>query len=199
MFQVNFRGSKGYGKKFWIAGFKEWGGKMQDDITDGVRWLISEKIADPSRIAIYGSSFGGFSALHGLFTRPDLYQCGASYSGFTNLYTYLKDIPPYFRPYQQMYYETVGNPETDADYFRAVSPVFHTDKIKVPVLIAQGARDPRVNMNETNQFVKELKKRNVPVTYILKEDEGHFFRNIDNRLEFYKELEIFLDKNLSRR
>lgn len=199
VFQVNFRGSKGYGKKFWIAGFKEWGGKMQDDITDGVRWLISEKIADPSRIAIYGSSFGGFSALHGLFTRPDLYQCGASYSGFTNLYTYLKDIPPYFRPYQQMYYETVGNPETDADYFRAVSPVFHTDKIKVPVLIAQGARDPRVNMNETNQFVKELKKRNVPVTYILKEDEGHFFRNIDNRLEFYKELEIFLDKNLSRR
>jgi dipeptidyl aminopeptidase/acylaminoacyl peptidase len=98
-----------------------------------------------------------------------------------------------------MFYETVGNPETDADYFREVSPVFHTDKIKVPVLIAQGARDPRVNMNETNQFVKELKKRNVPVTYILKEGEGHFFRNIDNRLEFYKELEIFLDKNLSRK
>ncbi|SDM54656.1 Dipeptidyl aminopeptidase/acylaminoacyl peptidase [Daejeonella rubra] len=199
VFQVNFRGSKGYGKKFWIAGFKEWGGKMQDDITDGVRWLISEQIADSSRIAIYGSSFGGFSALHGLISRPDLYQCGASYSGFTNLFTYLKDIPPYFRPYQQMYYETVGNPETDADYFRAVSPVFHTDKIKVPVLIAQGARDPRVNMNETNQFVKELKKRKVPVTYILKEDEGHFFRNIENRLEFYRELEIFLDKNLSRK
>lgn len=199
VFQVNFRGSKGYGKKFWIAGFKEWGGKMQDDITDGIRWLISEQIADSARIAIYGSSFGGFSALHGLFSRPNLYQCGASHSGFTNLFTYLKDIPPYFRPYQQMYYETVGNPETDADYFRAVSPVFHTDKIKVPVLIAQGARDPRVNMNETNQFVKELKKRKVPVTYLLKEDEGHFFRNIENRLEFYRELEIFLDKNLSRK
>jgi dipeptidyl aminopeptidase/acylaminoacyl peptidase len=199
VFQVNFRGTKGYGKKFWTAGFKEWGGKMQDDITDGVRWLISEKIADPKRIAIYGYSFGGFSALHGLFSRPDLYQCGASYSGFTNLYTYLKDIPPYFRPYQQMYYETVGNPEKDSEYFRAVSPVFHTDKIKVPVLIAQGARDPRVNMNETNQFVKELKKKNVPVTYILKEDEAHYFRNIDNRLEFYRELEVFLDKNLSRK
>ncbi len=199
VFQVNFRGSKGYGKKFWTAGFKEWGGKMQDDITDGVGWLISENIADPSRIAIYGSSFGGFSALHGLITQTDLYRCGASHSGFTNLFTYLKDIPPYFRPYQQMFYETVGNPETDADYFREVSPVFHTDKIKVPVLIAQGAKDPRVNMNETNQFVKELKKRNVPVTYILKEDEGHFFRNINNRLEFYKELELFLDKNLSRK
>jgi dipeptidyl aminopeptidase/acylaminoacyl peptidase len=197
VFQVNFRGTKGYGKKFWTAGFKEWGGKMQNDITDGVLWLISEKIADPKRIGIYGFSFGGFSALHGLFSRPDLYQCGASYSGFTNLFAYLKDIPPYFRPYQQMYHEMVGNPELDSEYFRAVSPVFHTDRIKVPVLIAQGARDPRVNMNETNQFVKELKKKNVPVTYLLKEDEGHYFRNFENRLEFYRELEVFLDKNLS--
>ena len=198
VFQVNFRGSKGYGKEFWIAGFKEWGARMQDDITDGVQWLIEQKIADPSRIGIYGFSFGGFSALHGLMSVPDLYRCGASYSGFTNLFTYFKDIPPYFRPYLQMYYETVGNPETDADYFRAVSPVFHTDKIKVPVLIAQGGRDPRVNMNETHQFVKELKKRKVPVTYIFKEGEGHVFRNNENRLEFYKKLEIFLDQNLSR-
>lgn len=198
VFQVNFRGSKGYGKDFWIAGFKEWGAKMQDDITDGVHWLVKQKIADPSRIGIYGFSFGGFSALHGLMSSPELYRCGASYSGFTNLFTYFKDIPPYFRPYLQMYYETVGNPETDADYFRAASPVFHTDKIKVPVLIAQGARDPRVNMNETHQFVKELKKKKVPVTYIFKEGEGHVFRNNENRLEFYKKLEIFLDQNLSR-
>lgn len=196
VFQVNYRGSKGYGKKFWIAGFKEWGGRMQDDITDGVRWLIAKQVADPTRIGIYGSSFGGFSALHGLCFQPDLYQCGASYSGLTNLFTYLKDIPPYYRPYLQMYYETVGNPEADADYFRSVSPVFHTDKIRSPVLIAQGARDPRVNMNETNQFVKELKKRKVPVTYILKENEGHFFRNAENKLEFYRELEKFLAKNL---
>jgi dipeptidyl aminopeptidase/acylaminoacyl peptidase len=198
VFQVNFRGSKGYGKDFWIAGFKEWGAKMQDDITDGVHWLVKQKIADPARIGIYGFSFGGFSALHGLMSSPELYRCGASYSGFTNLFTYFKDIPPYFRPYLQMYYETVGNPETDADYFRAASPVFHTDKIKVPVLIAQGGRDPRVNMNETHQFVKELKKKKVPVTYIFKEGEGHVFRNNENRLEFYKKLEIFLDQNLSR-
>ncbi|WP_276345712.1 S9 family peptidase [Daejeonella sp. JGW-45] len=196
VFQVNFRGSKGYGKEFWIAGFKEWGGKMQNDITDGVRWLISEKIADSTRIGIYGSSFGGYSALHGLCFQPDLYKCGASYSGLTNLFTYLKDIPPYYRPYLQMFYETVGNPEADADYFRAVSPVFHTDKIRSPVLIAQGSRDPRVNMNETNQFVKELKKREVPVTYILKEGEGHFFKKPENKLEFYRELEKFLEKNL---
>ncbi len=198
VFQVNFRGSKGYGKDFWIAGFKEWGAKMQDDITDGVHWLVKQKIADPARIGIFGFSFGGFSALHGLMSSPELYRCGASYSGFTNLFTYFKDIPPYFRPYLQMYYETVGNPETDADYFRAASPVFHTDKIKVPVLIAQGGRDPRVNMNETHQFVKELKKKKVPVTYIFKEGEGHVFRNNENRLEFYKKLEIFLDQNLSR-
>ncbi|WP_245803506.1 S9 family peptidase [Daejeonella lutea] len=196
VFQVNFRGSKGYGKKFWIAGFKEWGGKMQDDITDGVRWLITKKVADPNRIGIYGSSFGGYSALHGLCFQSELYKCGASYSGLTNLFTYMKDIPPYYRPYVQMYYETVGNPEVDADYFRAVSPVFHTDKIRSPVLIAQGGKDPRVNMNETNQFVQELKKRKVPVTYILKENEGHFFRNAENKLEFYRELEKFLDKNL---
>jgi dipeptidyl aminopeptidase/acylaminoacyl peptidase len=194
--QLNYRGSTGYGKAFWIAGFKEWGGKIQEDITDGTKWLIKSKIADPKRIAIYGGSFGGFSALHGLCFNPDLYVCGASYSGVINLFSYLKGIPPYYRPYQKMYYEMVGNPETDGDYFRRSSPVFHTDKIKVPVLIAQGSKDPRVNVNETNQFVKELKKRQIEVTYILKEDESHFFRKPENKIEFYKELETFLSKNL---
>ena len=197
VFQVNFRGSTGYGKSFWIAGFKEWGGKIQEDITDGVKWLISEGIADPKRIGIYGSSFGGFSALHGLCFNPDLYRCGASYSGLTNLFTYLKGIPPYYKPYQQMYFEMVGDPEKDADYFRNTSPIFHTDKIKVPVLIAQGTKDPRVNVNETNQFVKELKKRKIPVTYILKEDERHYFKKPENRIEFYQQLEKFLVRNLN--
>lgn len=197
VFQVNFRGSTGYGKEFWTAGFKEWGRKIQYDITDGVRWLIRENIADSSRIAIYGSSFGGFSALNGICFEPGLYRCAASYSGITNLFTYLKDIPPYYRPYLQMFYETVGDPKADADYFRAVSPIFHTDRIKAPVLIAQGTKDPRVNMNETNQFVKELKNRKVPVTYIVKDGEGHFFRNAQNKLDFYKELEKFLDQNLA--
>ena len=198
VFQPNFRGSTGYGKAFWIAGFKEWGGKIQDDITDGVKWLISEGIADPDRIGIYGSSFGGFSALHGLCFNPDLYRCGASYSGLTNLFTYLKGIPPYYKPFQQMYFEMVGNPETDADYFRNTSPIFHAGQIKVPVLIAQGAKDPRVNVNETNQFVKELKKNNIPVTYILKPDERHFFTKPENRIEFYRQLETFLENNLNK-
>ncbi|HEY1025964.1 MAG TPA: prolyl oligopeptidase family serine peptidase, partial [Sphingobacteriaceae bacterium] len=112
---------------------------------------------------------------------------------------HLKGVPPYYKPYLQMYYEMVGNPETNADYFRNVSPVFHANRIKAPVLIAQGAKDSRVNISEVNQFVKELKKRSVPVTYILKENEAHFFRNQENRLEFYQQLEQFLDSNLKQK
>jgi dipeptidyl aminopeptidase/acylaminoacyl peptidase len=196
VFQMNFRGSTGYGKEFWTAGFKKWGTDMQNDITDGVKWLIDENIADPERIAIYGSSFGGYSALHGLCFQPKLYACGASYSGLTNLFTYMKSTPPYVKPSLEMYYEMVGDPERDADYFRAVSPVFHTDKIQVPVLIAQGGKDPRINVNGTNQFVKELKKRQVPVSYLLKDEERHTFKNQANRREFYRKLEELLTNNI---
>lgn len=199
VFQPNFRGSTGYGKQFWIAGFKEWGGKMQQDITDGVKWLIREGIADKDRIAIYGSGFGGFSALYGLCFHPDLYNCGASYSGLFNLFTYIKDVPSYYKPYLQMMYEIVGNPEKDAHYFRSVSPIFHTDKIQDPVLIAQGAKDPRANLNEINQFVKELKERNIPISYVLKENEGYYFKKQENRIEFYQKLEKFLADNLKKK
>jgi dipeptidyl aminopeptidase/acylaminoacyl peptidase len=198
VFQVNFTGSRGYGKAFWIGGFKKWGTDIQNDITDGVRWLISEGIADPKRIAIYGSGFGGFSALNGLVSHPDLYACGASQSGIINLFTYLKSVPPYYKPTLQMYYEMVGNPEAETDYFRAVSPVFHAASIKDPVLIAQDTRDQRVNVNETNQFVRELKKRKVPVTYIAKENQQYNFRNPENRMEFYRQLEQFFEKNLRK-
>ena len=197
VFQPNFRGSIGYGKKFWIAGFKEWGNNVQNDITDGVRWLIEKKIADKNRIAIYGSNFGGFSALYGLCFHPDLYACGISYSGLINLFTYIKDAPSYYKPIMQSYYERVGNPEKDAEYFRRVSPVFNIDKIEDPVLIAQGAKDNRANINEVNEFVRKLKNRGVPITYILKEDEGYFFKRQENRIEFYRSLEKFLADNLN--
>lgn len=196
VFQMNFRGSSGYGKAFWSAGFKQWGGRIQQDITDGVHWLIKEGIADPKRIGIYGFSFGGYSALWGLCNQPDLYACGVSYSGLSNLYSYLKAIPPYYRPYRLMIEEMVGSPETDGDYLRQASPIFHADRIKAPLLIVQGLKDKRVNVNETEQLVKELRKRNVPVTYLLKENEGHVFRNEENRLEFYERLEKFLETNL---
>ncbi|MBD3749778.1 MAG: S9 family peptidase [Sphingobacteriales bacterium] len=196
VFQMNFRGSSGYGKAFQTAGYKQWGTKVQDDITDGVEWLIKEKIADPKRIGIYGFSFGGYSALNQIIYHPNLYQCAASYSGFINLFTYLKGFPAYYKPYQQMLNEIVGNPESDVEELKYASPIFQIDKIKMPTLIAQGAKDPRVNVNETNQFVKELRKHNQNVNYLLKEDEGHYFNDPKNRLEFYQKLEIFLNKYL---
>jgi dipeptidyl aminopeptidase/acylaminoacyl peptidase len=196
VFQVNFRGSAGYGKAFRTAGFKQVGGKIQQDITDGVRWLIANKIANPKKIAIFGGSFGGFSALYGVSFHPELYNCAIVKYGLINFFTYLKDVPPFVKPYLKMTYEMVGNPETDADQLRAISPVFHTDKIKSPLLIFQGAKDPRANISELNQFVRELKKRNVPVTYRLKENERAFFRSEHNRMEMYAEIETFLSANM---
>lgn len=194
--QMNYRGSTGYGKAFMKASNKEWGGKVQDDITDGVEWLISEGIADPNRIGICGFSFGGYCALSGVVQHPGLYRCAVSYSGLTNLFTFLKDIPPYLEPIQQMIYNAVGHPEKDADYLRAVSPIFHTGDIKAPLLIAQGEKDPRVNVSETTQFVQKLRENGVAVNYIIKKDEGHRFRKEENRLHFYAELEKFLAENL---
>jgi len=168
VFQVNYRGSTGYGKAFFSAGFKQVGGKMQDDITDGVKWLIDQKIANPKKIAIYGSGFGGFSALYGASFHPGLYNCVAVQNGLINLFTYVRDIPPFYKAMLSMRYEMVGNPETDADQFRAISPVFNTDKIKAPLLFVQTPRDPHANMSELYQFITELKKRGVPVTFINK-------------------------------
>ncbi len=196
VFQVNYRGSTGYGKEFWSAGFKEWGGKIQDDITDGVRWLINEGIVDSARIGIYGAGFGGYSALHGACFNSGLYACAASYSGFTNLFTYLKEIPPHLKPYLQMYYEIIGNPEVEPDMIKTMSPVFHSEHIKIPVFIAQGGKDGWSAVNETNQFVQKLRKRKIPVTYILREEEGRYFRNEDNRIQFYQALGDFFDKYL---
>jgi len=196
VFQVNYRGSTGYGKAFYSAGLKQAGGKIQDDITDGVKWLISQKIADPKKVAIFGGGFGGFSALYGISYHPDLYNCAVVQYGLINFFTYIKDVPPYFKPRLQMMYEMIGNPETDAEQLRAISPVFHTDKIKAPLLIFQGARDETANISELNQFVRELKKQNVPVTYYLKQNERKFFRNEHNRMEMYAEIEKFLGNNM---
>jgi dipeptidyl aminopeptidase/acylaminoacyl peptidase len=196
VFQVNYRGSTGYGKAFFSAGFKQAGGKIQDDITDGVNWLISKKIANPKKIAIFGGGFGGFSALYGVSFHPELYNCVVVQYGLINFFTYIKDVPPYMKPRLKMMYEMIGNPESDAERLRAISPVFHTDKIKVPLLIFQGARDETANISELNQFVRELKKQNVPVFYYLKPDERKFFKNEHNRMEMYAEIEKFLDNNM---
>lgn len=195
--QPNYRGSTGYGKEFWSAGFGEWGGKIQDDITDGVDYLIKKGIVNANRVGIFGYSFGGYCALYGACFHSDIYKCAASYSGITNLFTYLKEVPPYYKPHLQMYYEMIGNPEKRSEYFRAVSPVFHTDKIKGPIFIAQGGKDDRGNVNETNQMVRELKSKNIAINYFLKEKEGHYFKDEQSRLELYRQLEAFFENNLS--
>jgi dipeptidyl aminopeptidase/acylaminoacyl peptidase len=196
VFQVNYRGSAGYGKAFRKAGFKQVGGKIQDDITDGVHWLIDNKIANPKKIAIFGGGFGGFSALYGVSFHPGVYNCAVVKYGLINFFTYLKDAPAFYKPFLKMTYEMIGDPEKDAEQLRAISPVFHTDKIKSPLLIFQGAKDPRANISELNQFVRELNKRNVPVIYRLKENERAFFRSEHNRMEMYAEIEKFLDTNM---
>ncbi|MFA4867144.1 MAG: prolyl oligopeptidase family serine peptidase [Pedobacter sp.] len=199
VFQVNFRGSSGYGKSFVAAGFKEWGGKIQDDIDDGVKWLIDHKIADPKRVALYGTGLGGYIALNGLCLSKDTYACAVSNSGVINLFTYLKSIPPYRKPILQMYYEIIGNPLTDIDKLRQVSPLFMSDKINAPILLAQDIKDPNNNSGETMQFVKNLKKRNVSVTYI--ENDGDIFvgKNEAIRHRFYTSLDEFLEFNLKRK
>ena len=196
--QVNYRGSTGYGRKFWEASFKQWGYSMQDDITDGVEWLVKEGIADPKRICIYGGSYGGYATLAGLVGTPDLYACGVDYVGVSNLFTFMNTIPPYWKPFLGMMHEMVGDPEKDKERLAAASPALHADRIKAPLLIAQGARDPRVNKDESDQMVAALKARGIDVPYIVKDNEGHGFHNEENQLAFYEAMEAFLAKYIGK-
>jgi prolyl oligopeptidase PreP (S9A serine peptidase family) len=195
--QMNFRGSTGYGRTFWEASFGQWGLKMQDDITDGVQWLIAQGIADPKRVAIYGASYGGYATLAGVTSTPELYAAAVDYVGVSNLFTFMETIPPYWKPLLPKFHEMVGDPKKDEARMRATSPVFHADRIKTPLMIAQGARDPRVNKNESDQVVAALKQRGVAVEYIVKDNEGHGFRNEENQFEFYGAMEKFLRQHLA--
>jgi dipeptidyl aminopeptidase/acylaminoacyl peptidase len=198
VFQMNYRGSTGYGRAFWEKSFKQWGKAMQDDITDGVSWLIKEGIADPKCVGIYGGSYGGYATLAGVTFTPDLYAAAVDYVGVSNLFTFMKTIPPYWKPYLSMMYEMVGDPEKDKELLRAASPVFHVNTIKTPLFIAQGANDPRVNKDESDQMVDALKKRGVEVQYMVKENEGHGFHNEENQFDFYGAMELFFRKHLVR-
>ena len=197
--QVNFRGSTGYGRKFWEASFKQWGKTMQDDVTDGVQWLIKQGIADPKRIAIYGGSYGGYATLAGVTYTPDLYAAAVDYVGISNLFTFMKTIPPYWKPFLDQMHEMVGDPEKDRDLFTAMSPALNADKIKTPLFVAQGAQDPRVNKAESDQIVQSLRKRGVDVEYMVKDNEGHGFSNEENRFALYEATEAFLAKHLKQK
>ena len=194
--QMNFRGSVGYGRKFWEASFKQWGLAMQDDITDGVKWLIAEGVADPKRIAIYGASYGGYATLMGITKDPTLYAAAVDYVGVSNLFTFMKSIPPYWKPFLEMMTAMVGDAERDRAQLTATSPALNADRIKTPLLIAQGAKDPRVVKSESDQMVEALRKRGVAVDYMVKDNEGHGFRNQENQFEFYGEMEKFLARHL---
>jgi dipeptidyl aminopeptidase/acylaminoacyl peptidase len=195
--QMNFRGSTGYGKAFWESSFKKWGREMQDDITDGTLMLIDKGIADPERIAIYGGSYGGYATLMGLVKEPELYAAGVDYVGVSNMFTFMKTIPPYWEPMLEMFYEMCGNPVSDSLMLREVSPVYHVDKITAPLFIAQGRNDPRVNVDESDQMVEAMQARGIAVEYLVKDNEGHGFRNEENRFEFYRAMENFLNAHMS--
>ncbi|MFT9817839.1 S9 family peptidase [Lysinibacillus sp. NPDC056185] len=196
--QMNFRSSTGYGKEFLEAGNKQWGLKIQDDITDGVQWVIDQGIADPKRIGIYGASFGGYATLAGITYTPDLYAAAVDYVGISNIFTLLNTIPPYWETARKQYYERIGHPENDKELLTAASPVFHADKIKTPLFVAQGANDPRVNKAESDQIVEALRARGVDVEYMVKDNEGHVFQNEENRIEFYNTMLKFLDSHLKK-
>ncbi|MFT4521978.1 MAG: dipeptidyl aminopeptidase/acylaminoacyl peptidase [Bacteroidia bacterium] len=195
--QMNFRGSTGYGRAFWEASFKQWGQAMQNDISDGVKWLVEQKIADPNRIAIYGASYGGYATLAGVTFTPDLYTCAIDYVGVSNLFTFMETVPPYWTQYLAMLHEMVGDPVKDKAMLAAYSPALHADQIKTPLFIAQGANDQRVKKSESDQMVKALQDRGVVVEYMVKDNEGHGFHNEENRYEFYAAMEAFLNKHMA--
>ena len=197
--QVNYRGSTGYGRAFWEKGFKQWGKNMQNDLTDAAKWLVDEGIADPKRIAIYGASYGGYAALAGMAFTPDVYAAGISFVGPSSLFTLLETVPPYWEPMRKMNYEMIGDPEKEKELLTEASPLYSADKIKSPLLIAQGANDPRVKKAESDQIVEALKKRGIDVPYVVKGNEGHGFGNEENRLYFYRAVERFLAKHLGGR
>ena len=198
---VNYRGSIGFGKSFVNAGDAEWAGKMHEDLIDAVEWAVREKIADPAKVAIYGASYGGYATLVGLTLTPERFACGVDIVGPSNLITLLESIPPYWKAFFEDMAHRVGDPRTDAGraHLMQRSPLSHVEHIKRPLLIAQGANDPRVKQAEADQIVAAMREKNLPVTYVLYPDEGHGFARPQNRLSFYAITEAFLSQYLGGR
>ena len=198
---VNFRGSTGFGKEFINAGNKEWAGKMHDDLIDAVDWAVKSRVADPDRVAIMGGSYGGYATLVGMTMTPDKFACGVDIVGPSNIVTLLKTIPPYWAPMIQMFKDRVGDHTTEEgrEFLNRLSPLSHVDNIKKPLLIGQGANDPRVKQSESDQIVKAMKEKKIPVTYVLFPDEGHGFARPQNNLSFFAVTDVFLARHLGGR
>lgn len=198
---VNFRGSTGFGKGFLNAANKQWGLKMHDDLIDAVNWAVDQGIAQADKIAIMGGSYGGYATLAGLTFTPEVFACGVDIVGPSNLETLLSTIPPYWAPLVKIFHERMGDPSTEEGLalLRAASPLYKADKIVRPLLIAQGANDPRVKQSESDQIVAAMKAAGIPVTYVLYPDEGHGFARPENNIAFYAIAENFLAECLGGR
>jgi dipeptidyl aminopeptidase/acylaminoacyl peptidase len=197
--QVNYRGSTGYGKDFLNAGDREWGARMHDDLLDTVAWVIEQGYAEPERIAIYGGSYGGYAALVGATFSPDAFRCAIDVVGPSDLRTLIRSIPPYWAPLVAQFHQRVGNPDTEPDFLWSRSPLSRVDAIRIPMLIAQGANDPRVKKEESEQIVAAMTERGIPHRYLVFEDEGHGFRKPENNLAFHAAAEEFLAEHLGGR
>jgi dipeptidyl aminopeptidase/acylaminoacyl peptidase len=197
--QVNFRGSTGYGKQFVLAGDREWGGKMQQDLTDAVNWAVSNGYADRSRIAIMGASYGGYAALAGAAFTPDVYACAIDMFGPSNLETLVENSPQYWRPQIEQLYRSIGDPGKDEAFMRSRSPLFSVDNIKIPILIAQGGNDVRVTPQESEQIVGAMQEKGLYVDYMFFPNAGHGFNMTKDYLSFYTEAENFLSKYIGGR
>ncbi len=197
--QINFRGSTGYGKAFLNAGDREWAGRMHDDLIDGKRWLVQQGYADARRVGIMGGSYGGYATLVGLAFTPDEFAAGVDIVGPSNIVTLLQSIPPYWESLRATFRRRVGNEETEQEFLRSRSPLFRAENIRAPLLIGQGANDPRVKQAESEQIVEAMRRANRPVEYIVYTDEGHGFARPANRLHFYAKAEEFLARHLGGR
>ncbi len=196
--QINYRGSGGYGKEFWLAGSKQIGRKMLNDLEDGVAYAKTLGFIDGDKVGIYGASYGGLATLGSLVKAPDLYMCGIDYVGVSNLFTFFKSFPPYWKPFLAQVYEQwydENDPE-DIEIMKRVSPALNVGKITKPLFVVQGANDPRVNIDESDQVVENLRKRGVDVPYMVKYNEGHGFGHEENRIELYECMVGFFAKHL---
>ena len=198
---VNFRGSTGFGKGFINASNKEWAGKMHDDLIDAVDWAVKEGIADPKRIAIMGGSYGGYATLVGLTFTPDTFACGVDIVGPSNLMTLIESVPPYWQPMIEVFATRMGDHRTEEGraLLKERSPLTYVDRIEKPLLIGQGANDPRVKQAESDQIVQAMQEKEIPVTYVLYPDEGHGFARPENNLSFFAVAEAFLAENIGGR
>lgn len=197
--QVNYRGSTGYGKAFLNAGNREWAGKMHQDLIDGVEWLTKSGVADPKRVAIMGGSYGGYATLVGLTFTPETFACGVDIVGPSSIPTLIKSIPPYWKPIRGIFDKRVGNIDTEEEFLKERSPLYRADQINKPLLIGQGANDPRVKQAESDQIVEAMRKAKKEVKYVVYPDEGHGFARPENRLHFFAIAEEFLGKHIGGR